>query len=67
MDGIKEKIKEAQKAGYGDDEIIQFLAQMPTVGTQVTTALENQYKPSEILKFLAESKSKALEAGAGLD
>lgn len=67
MDGIKEKIKEAQKAGYGDDEIIQFLAQMPTVGTQVTTALENQYKPSEILKFLAESKSKAFEAGAGLD
>ena len=67
MDGIKEKIKEAQKAGYGDDEIIQFLAQMPTVGTQVTTALENEYKPSEILKFLAESKSKAFEAGAGLD
>ncbi len=66
MDGIKEKIKEAQEAGYGDDEIVQFLAQMPTVGTQVTTALENQYKPSEILKFLAESKSKAFEAGAGL-
>jgi hypothetical protein len=67
MDGIKEKIKEAQKAGYGDDEIIQFLAQMPTVGTQVTTALENQYKPSEILKFLGESKSKGYEAGAKLD
>ena len=66
MDGIKDKIKEAQKAGYGDDEIVQFLAQMPTVGTQVTTALENQYKPSEILKFLAESKSKAYEAGAKL-
>ena len=66
MDGIKEKIKEAQKAGYGDDEIIQFLAQMPTVGTQINTALENEYKPSEILKFLAESKSKAFEAGAKL-
>jgi len=66
MDGIKEKIKEAQKAGYGDDEIVQFLAQMPTVGTQINTALENQYKPSEILKFLAESKSKAFEAGAKL-
>jgi hypothetical protein len=67
MDGIKDKIKEAQKAGYGDDEIIQFLAQMPTVGTQINAALENQYKPSEILKFLAESKSKAFEAGAKLD
>ena len=66
MDGIKDKIKEAQKAGYGDDEIVQFLAQMPTVGTQINTALENQYKPSEILKFLAESKSKAFEAGAKL-
>ena len=55
MDGIKEKIKEAQKAGYKDDEIIQFLAQMPTVGPQITTALESQYKPSEILKFLGQS------------
>jgi hypothetical protein len=66
MDGIKEKIKEAQKAGYGDYEIIQFLAQMPTVGTQINTALENEYKPSEILKFLGESRSKAFEAGAKL-
>ena len=66
MDGIKEKIKEAQKAGYGDDEIIQFLAQMPTVGPQINTALQNEYKPSEILKFLGESRSKAFEAGAKL-
>jgi hypothetical protein len=55
MDGIKEKIKEAQKAGYKDDEIIQFLAQMPTVVPQITTALESQYKPAEILKFLGQS------------
>jgi hypothetical protein len=55
MDGIKDKIKEAQKAGYKDDEIIQFLAQLPTVGPQVTAALENQYRPAEILKFLGQS------------
>jgi hypothetical protein len=55
MDGIKEKIKEAQKAGYKDDQIIQFLAQLPDVGPQVTAALENQYKPAEILKFLGQS------------
>jgi hypothetical protein len=55
MDGIKEKIKEAQKAGYKDDQIIQFLAQLPDVGPQVTAALENQYKPGEILKFLGQS------------
>jgi hypothetical protein len=55
MDGIKEKIKEAQKAGYKDDEIIQFLAQLPDVGPQVTAALQNQYKPGEILKFLGQS------------
>jgi len=66
MDGIKEKIKEAQKAGYGDDEIIQFLAQMPAVGNQINTALQNEYKPSEILKFLGEAKSPAYEAGAKL-
>jgi hypothetical protein len=55
MDGIKEKIKEAQKAGYKDDQIIEFLAQLPDVGPQVTAALENQYKPDEILKFLGQS------------
>lgn len=57
MDGIESKIKEAKKAGYKDDEILQFLAQMPTVGPQIQTALENQYKPDEILKFLGQSKA----------
>jgi hypothetical protein len=56
MDGIESKIKEAKKAGYKDDEILQFLAQMPTVGSQIQTALDNQYKPDEILKFLGQSK-----------
>ena len=55
MDGIEKKIKEAQKAGYKDDEIIQFLSQLPDVGPQVMAALENQYKPDEILKFLGQS------------
>ena len=55
MDGIESKIKEAKKAGYKDDEILQFLAQMPAVGSQIQTALENQYKPAEILKFLGQS------------
>ncbi len=54
MDGLQSKISEARKAGYGDDEIVQFLAQMPTVGAQVNEALKNQYQPNEILKFLAE-------------
>jgi hypothetical protein len=66
MDGLQSKISEARKAGYGDDEIVQFLAQMPTVGAQVNEALKNQYQPNEILKFLAERKSPAYEAGAKL-
>ena len=57
MDGIEEKIKEARKAGYKDDEIIQFLAHLPDVGPQVMAALENQYKPNEILKFLGQSQA----------
>jgi hypothetical protein len=61
MDGIESKIKEAKKAGYKDDEILQFLAQMPTVGPQIQTALDNQYKPDEILKFLGQSP--AYQAG----
>lgn len=57
MDGIQDKIREAKKAGYKDDEILQFLAQTPTIGPQIQTALENQYKPDEILKFLGQSKA----------
>jgi hypothetical protein len=55
MSEIQDKIKQAKKAGYKDDEIVQFLAQMPDVGSQVTTALDNNYKPSDILKFLGQS------------
>ena len=55
MDGIEDKIKQAKKAGYKDEEIVQFLAQLPDVGPQVLAALEQQYKPAEILKFLGQS------------
>ena len=55
MDGIEEKISQAKKAGYRDEEIVQFLAQLPDVGPQVLAALEQQYKPAEILKFLGQS------------
>ncbi len=55
MDSIEKKIKEAKKAGYKDDEILQFLAQMPDLSPQIQTALQNQYKPAEILKFLGQT------------
>jgi len=55
MDGIEDKIKQAKKAGYKDEDIVQFLAQLPDVGPQVLAALEQQYKPAEILKFLGQS------------
>lgn len=55
MEDIKAKIKAAKKEGFTDVQIVDFLAQLPDVGPQVTTALENQYKPDEILKFLGQS------------
>ena len=55
MLGISENIKQARKAGVKDDEIIEFLAQLPDVGPQITTALQNNIKPSEILSFLGQS------------
>ena len=55
MEDIKDKIKAAKKEGFTDVQIVDFLAQLPDVGPQVTTALENQYKPDEILKFLGQS------------
>lgn len=66
MDGLQSKISEARKAGYGDDEIVQFLSQMPDVGTKVNEALKAQYQPNEILKFLSEQKPSAYQAGAAL-
>jgi hypothetical protein len=53
MAGIEEKIREAKQAGYSDAEIVEFLAQTPDVGPQIATALESQYKPEEIIRFLA--------------
>jgi len=64
MDGLQTKISEARKAGYGDDEIVQFLSQMPDVGAKVNEALKNQYQPNEILKFLETQKSPAYQQGA---
>lgn len=53
MAGIETKIREAKQAGYSDAEIVEFLAQTPDVGPQIATALENQYKPDEIIGFLS--------------
>jgi hypothetical protein len=55
MKDLQEKIKEAKKDGYTDDEIVQFLAQLPEVGSEISAALKNQYQPSEIVKFLGQS------------
>jgi len=64
MDDLKKKISEAKSSGYQDDEIVNYLASMPELNQSITSAYENQYTPSEILKFLAERKSPAYEAGA---
>ena len=64
MDGIKEKINEAKKEGFTDNQIVEFLARLPDVGPQIATALESNYKPDEILKFLGQSP--AYRAGTEL-
>jgi len=64
MDELKKQIDTARKEGYQDDEIIGYLSALPGVDTQIKTAIENNYTPSEILKFLSERKSPAYEAGA---
>ena len=51
MDDLKNKIKEAKSAGYQDDEIVKYLASMPDLTQSITSAYENQYTPSEILKL----------------
>jgi len=66
MAGVKDKIKEARNAGYSDEEIVQFLAQDKDVGSQVSTALQSEYSPKEILSFLNQSQSKEYYQGAQL-
>ncbi|CAB5212779.1 hypothetical protein UFOVP189_48 [uncultured Caudovirales phage] len=58
------QILDAKKAGYSDEEIAQYLQGMPTVGPQVTTALENNYAAPEIVKSILERKSPSYEQGA---
>jgi len=57
MEDIKDKIKTAKKEGWTDIQIVDFLSQMPTVGPQIQTALQDQYKPNEILEFLGQSSA----------
>lgn len=64
MDGIKQQIDSARKEGYKDDEIMQYLSQMPDVAPKIQLAVENNYTPSEVLNFLSERKSAAYEAGS---
>jgi len=64
MDDLKKQIDTARKEGYQDDEIIGYLSALPGVDTQIKTAIENNYTPAEVLKFLSERKSPAYEAGA---
>jgi len=64
MDSIKTQIDTARKEGYQDDEIMMFLSGLPGVDEQIKTAVENNYTPAEVLKFLVERKSPAYEAGA---
>lgn len=64
MDTIKQQIDTARKEGYQDDEIMTYLSSLPGMDVQIKTAIENNYTPSEVLKFLAERKSSSYEAGA---
>ena len=66
MAGVKDKIKEARTAGYSDEEIVQFLAQDKDVGSQVSTALQSEYSPKEILSFLNQSQSKEYYQGVNI-
>jgi hypothetical protein len=68
MSELKNQIDAARKEGYKDDEIIQFLSSgmgdLPDLAPQIQTAIDNNYTPAEVLKFLSERKSPAYEAGA---
>jgi len=64
MDDLKKQIEIARKEGYKDDEIMGYLSSLPDLGPQINTAIENNYTPAEVLKFLSERKSPAYEAGA---
>jgi len=64
MDDLRKQIDAARKEGYQDDEIMGYLSSLPGVDVQIKTAIENNYTPAEVLKFLSERKSPAYEAGA---
>ena len=66
MDGIKKDIDKARKAGYNDDQIVEFLSSLPEMGEQINTAIGANFSSRDILSFLAQQKSQAYETGAKL-
>lgn len=62
MASLQDKILEAKKAGYSEDEIFSHVSSLPEYKEKTKLALDEGYKPTEILSYL--SGSKAPEMGA---
>lgn len=58
-DQFRQQINTARRAGYGDDEIVDFLKQ---TDNRINEAISSGYKPAEILSFLAPEPTLGEEA-----
>ena len=52
MTTIQEQIAQARNAGYDDAAITKHLGTLPDYSSKVKTALDNGYKPADILSYL---------------
>ena len=59
MADIQQKIKDAQAAGYSDDEIAQHLSQTPDYGPKIKAAIAENYTPAEIITHLSGAPAVA--------
>lgn len=50
---MKDKVEEARKAGYSDQEISEFLSKKDP---RISKAIESGYEPQEVVQFLSKQK-----------
>jgi len=52
----QQKIEQSRKAGYSDDQILDFLSKQPGYSEKIQASAKAGYKPDQIINFLGKRK-----------
>lgn len=71
MDNLSSQIEKAKKAGYSEQEIVDFISKDKELGPQIQQAVKAGYQPKEIIDHISQPPSLAdtsskYSAGSGI-